>query len=194
MCFSGVVRLRARRAARPVMATVATMRTQWSSRTCITPRLPSEGSEGSAGPARRRSSPRRSSWRLDGGGNAHGDGTRLDMGLEALHRGPDAAIEIVGALVTELDDDPLRPLAVDERREVGAILRNSREDPQPLPRGVRGDDPNLEQSVGRRGVREHGKPAGDRADVADEQTACLALEPDLAVQADFHPHPPRTHR
>jgi hypothetical protein len=89
-----------------------------------------------------------SSCRLDWSGNTDGDGTSLDMDFEALHRGPGASIELVGALVTELDDDPLRPFGVDEWGEVRATFRDSREDPQPLPRGVRGDYPNLEQSVG----------------------------------------------
>src|SRR5215831_2555423 len=100
------------------------------------------------------------------------------MEIETLHRGPGTSIELIGLLVMKLDHDLRRLPDVDERGRVGATLRDSREDSQPLEGGPRRDDPDVEPTVERRGVREHGNPAHDRADVADEQTARLTLEPD----------------
>ena len=47
------------------------------------------------------------------------------MNIETLHRSPGASIELIGMLPTELDDDLLGLLDVDEWGKLGATFRDS---------------------------------------------------------------------
>ena len=116
--------------------------------------------------------------------DAHSERARLDLDLEPLDLLALASVDLVEDLAVELDVDALGLRRLHERGLADRADRRASDRARPLPEGLGVGHADLEQPVlGRRAV-ERLHPTEERADVADEQAARVALVPEVAVHLD----------